>query len=86
MGREMLLDEPDFMFRFKGEVPIPILGQIDDIIGVAEAGFKSTQLNAYINVKTADKELQFGPAKCKTMVVSKVKPEMFQKPVLSVDA
>ena len=85
-GKEMLVEEPTFMFRFKGEVPIPILGQVDDIIGVAEAGFKTDQLNAYINVKTADKELQFGPSKCKAMIVSKVKPEIFHKPNLSVDS
>ena len=62
-GKEMLLEEPNFMFKFKEEVAIPILGQVDDIIGVAEAGYKTNQLNAYINVKTADKELQFGPEK-----------------------
>ena len=85
-GKEMLAEEPSFMYKFMGEVPIPILGQVDDIIGVAEAGFKSNQLNAYINVKTSDKELQFGPSKCKTMIVSKVKPEQFQKPEMEVDS
>ena len=74
------------MYKFMGELPIPILGQVDDIIGVTEVGFKSHQLNAYINVKTSHKELQFGPSKCKTMIVSKVKPEQFQKPELKVDS
>ena len=85
-GREMIAEEPNFMYKFMGEVPIPILGQVDDIIGVTEAGFKSNQLNAYINVKTSDKEFQFGPSKCKTMIVSKVKPEQFQKPELKEDS
>ena len=62
------------------------LGQVDDLIGVAEAGFKSKQLNSFVNVKTADKDLQFGPEKCKTMVVSKKNVHSFQNPDLEVDA
>ena len=38
-GKEMLKNNPSFMFRFKGEVAIPLLGQVDDLLGVAEAGF-----------------------------------------------
>ena len=43
---------------------------IDDLVGVSESGVKTTQLNAYINVKTAEKKLQFGPTKCYTMTIS----------------
>ena len=71
-----------FMYSFQGEVPIPLLGQVDDLIGVAEPGHKSNWLNAYVNVKTADKDLQFGADKCKVMVVSKMTPYNFQKPDL----
>ena len=81
-GKEMLLEEPSFMYRFQGEVPIPLLGQVDDLIGVAEPGHKSNWLNAYVNVKTADKDLQFGADKGKVMVVSKMTPHNFQKPDL----
>jgi hypothetical protein len=84
-GKELIKEEPSFMYKFMGEVPIPLLGQVDDIIGVTEAGFKSDQLNAYVNVKAADKELQFGQEKCHTMVLFKVLPQEFQKPKLTVD-
>ena len=47
--------------------------QVDDLIGITEAGFKSHQMNTYLNIKTADKYLQFGHEKCKTMLVSKKK-------------
>ena len=70
-GKEMLEEMPNYMYTYMGIVPIPLLGQVDDLIGVAEAGFKSKQLNSIINVKTADKNLQFGPEKCKTMIISK---------------
>ena len=36
-----------------------------------EAGFKAQQMNALINVKTAEKGLQFGVRKCKTMLIGK---------------
>ena len=78
---------PTYLKRQRApEYQVPILDQVDDIIGIAEAGLKSTQLNVYINVKTSDKELQFGPTKCKTMIVSKVKPQIFHKPELKVDS
>ena len=47
-----------------------MLGLIDDIIGISEIGFKAHQMNALINVKTAEKGLRFGPSKCKTMIAS----------------
>ena len=46
---------------------------VNDLIGIAEVGHKTKLLNAFINVKTADKDLQFGALKCKTMTVSKRK-------------
>ena len=48
-----------------------MLGLVDDTIGVTEAGYKAQQMNAYFNVKTAEKSLQFGPNKCKTMLIGK---------------
>ena len=85
-GKEMIENNPTYMFSFKGEVPIPLLGQVDDLLGVAEAGFKSEQLNAFVNVKTADKDLQFGTKKCSFMVVSKMKPQNIHKAELFVDS
>ena len=34
---------------------------------------KAKQLNAFINIKTAEKKLQFGPNKCHTMTISNKK-------------
>ena len=50
-----------------------MLGLVDDLIGISEVGRKSQQMNALINVKTAEKGLRFGPSKCKTMVVGNEK-------------
>ena len=50
---------------------VSMMGMVDDLIGITEAGFNAKQMNVFINVKTAEKTLQFGPNKCKTMFVGK---------------
>ena len=57
--------------KYKGHTQIYILGQVGDLIGLTEAGFRALQMN--LNVKTLDKFLQFGHNKCKAMLVSKQK-------------
>ena len=66
-GKDML--EENFVYKYKGYIPVPILGQIDDTIGVTLAGFEAAQMNSYMNVRSADKYLQFGQDKCIFMVV-----------------
>ena len=50
---------------YKNNLTIGFLGMVDDIIGITESGHRASELNALINVKTAEKTLQFGPLKCK---------------------
>ena len=85
-GKEMLEEVPNYMFKFKEEVPITLLGQVDDLLGVAEQGYKAEQLNGFVNVKTSDKELQFGIEKCNFMVVSKKKNQRYIQLNLCVDS
>ena len=70
IGKQLLVEQPQFLYKYKGHVPIGILGMIDDIVGVSEHGFNATQLNAFINIKTAEKKLKFGHNKCKTLTIS----------------
>ena len=58
-------------YLYKDELSLGFLGLVDDIIGVTEAGVKAQNMNTFINLKTAEKTLQFGPTKCKTMLVGK---------------
>ena len=62
-GKELLEENASYIFKYKGYIPVGILGQIDDLIGITEAGFKAQQMNAFLNVKSANKYLQFGPNK-----------------------
>ena len=58
-------------YLYKNELPVGFLGLVDDIIGVTEAGINAQKMNAFINIKTAEKTLQFGASKCKSMLVGK---------------
>ena len=62
---------PESGYRYMDILPVGMLGLVDDIIGVTEAGFQAQMMNCFINVKTAEKGLQFGVKKCTTMLVGK---------------
>ena len=70
-----VVEEAGLGYRYKDTLPISLLGLVDDLIGVTEAGFKAAQLNEILNLKTAEKCLQFGVSKCKSMFVGKVKEQ-----------
>ena len=50
---------------------VEMLGFVDDSVGITEAGYKAQLFNALFNIKTAEKSLQFGVQKCKSMLVGK---------------
>ena len=79
-----VVEEAGLGYRYKDTLPISLLGLVDDLIGVTEAGFKAAQLNEILNLKTAEKYLQFGVSKCKSMFVGKVK-EQFLDSEMFVD-
>ena len=82
IGKECV--EAGYGYKYKDSLPVSMLGLVDDTIGVTEAGFKVQQMNAFINVKTAEKSLQFGPKKCKSMLVGKDKDSVINN-ALKVD-
>ena len=61
----------DAGYKYKEELDVPILGLIDDIIGISEAGYKAQIVNTILNLKSAEKGLQFGTSKCKKMIIGK---------------
>ena len=58
-------------YRYKGKVPVPLLGMVDDTLMVSESGYKTQRLNAFINAKTVSKRLLFGVDKCFVIHVGK---------------
>ena len=74
IGKEFMKEGLGYLY--KNSLPVGFLALVDDIIRVSEAGFKAQMLNAFMNVKTPEKTLQFGPKKCKSMLVGKKKRRM----------
>ena len=50
---------------------IGIVGLVDDTVAVTEAGCKANIMSVFMNIKTAEKGLQFGSKKCRIMLVGK---------------
>ena len=75
----------DIGFKYKEELPISILGLVDDLIGVSEVGFKAQLMNNILNLKSAEKTLQFGKSKCKIMMIGKGQ-EYFRSNPIYVDS
>ena len=66
LGKECL-EEDKLLYEYRGHVKIPPLAMVDDIVAVAECGFKTVDMNTYLNTKTNLKKLQFGAKKCVKM-------------------
>ena len=74
IGKECL-ETHRYIYLYKGEVEIPPLTMVDDVLLVAECGYKSAMANSYMNCKTSSKKLQFGENKCKKIHVGKYQEE-----------
>ena len=63
------IEEEGIGYLYKNVLPISMLGLVDDVVGVTDTGYKAQQLNMILNVKTAEKGLQFGINKCKSLTI-----------------
>ena len=79
-GKECL-EASKYTYLYKGEVEIPPLAMVDDILAISECGFKSTMINAFLNCKTSSKKLQFGAQKCRKMHIGKQREEFKCHPI-----
>ena len=69
-GKECL-EEGKYLYKYRDKVRVPPLSLIDDRIGFAKCGIESVELNAYLNVKSNIKKLQYNSEKCFKMHVGK---------------
>ena len=79
IGKEV--EQSGYGYKYKDVLTVSMLGLVDDIIGVTDSGFKAQQMNVLFNVKTAEKRLQFGEKKCKSMLIS-TKNEVLNSPLM----
>ena len=82
-GQECLVDSKCTKM-YRGEVEIPPLSMVDDVLCVSECGFKTSMVHGYMKMKTDSKKLQFGAEKCKKLHIGKMKEE-FKCQTLKVD-
>ena len=68
-------------YRYKEELEIDILGLVDDIIAVSEAGHKAQMINTILNLKSAEKGVQFGVNKCKVMIIGRELENVINYPI-----
>ena len=61
--------EEGYNYLYKNMLPVGILGLVDDTIGVTEVVYEAQMMNAFLNVKIAEKGLQYGIKKCKSTIV-----------------
>ena len=67
-GKECI-EKEKLLYTYKGEVGVPPLAMVDDLVCISECGINSVLMNAFINAKTNMKKLQFGVKKCHKMHV-----------------
>ena len=58
------IEDAKLLYKYKGDISVPPLGMVDDVVAVSHCGIESVEMNAYLNQKTNIKRLQYGPDKC----------------------
>ena len=69
LGKEVLKDDSDKLYKYKGFVRIPPMALIDDILTVTPCGIDSILMNAAVQSKVNNKRLELGHKKCFKMHV-----------------
>ena len=57
-------DNPDMLYSYKGEVAVPALEMVDDILDVKKCGVHAIKSNSLINTFIEHKKLSMGHDKC----------------------
>ena len=53
------------------ELPISNLAIIDDILSLTELGYMAVKINSFMNTKTVENRLQFGPSNSRYVVIKR---------------
>ena len=69
LGKEVLKEDGEKLYKYKGCVKIPPMALIDDILTITECGIDSILMNAAVQSKVNNKRLILGKDKCSKMHV-----------------
>ena len=75
------IESLNYGYQYKGVLPVSVLAMVDDMIAVTNAGYRAQQMNVVMNVKSAEKRLQFGVSKCKSMLIGKNSEQAINNPI-----
>ena len=64
-------NNPELLYKYKGEVDVPILGMVDDVLTVSKCSSKTVELNATVNSFMENNKLKLAQNKCKKIHVGK---------------
>ena len=73
------------LYMYKDKVPVPPLAMVDDTLGVSICGYRTNQMNTFLNTRTSIMGLQFGCEKCKKMHIGKRQNEDIC-PTITIDS
>ena len=60
LGKQLLVEKPDYLYKYKGYVPIGILGMVDDIVGLVKMVFMLQSLMLLSTLKLLRKSYSLG--------------------------
>ena len=72
------------LYKYRGSVPVPCLGMMDDLLFITKVGVDMTRANSFLNVTSAVKGVQFSESKCANMVVVNKKNDVLEN-VVKID-
>ena len=68
---QIIYNEEDLMYRYRGKVEIPSLGMVDDILCIQNCNDKSVKINATVNAFIESKKLKLSKSKCHRIHIDK---------------
>ena len=63
LGR-LKYDNPEMLYKYKGQVGVPAMEMVDDIIDIQKCGVESVRANAVVNTFMEHKKLKLSKTKC----------------------
>ena len=68
---QLVYNNSELLYKYKGEVDIPSLGMVDDILSIQKCSSDSMQANAVINAFVESKKLTLSKEKCHRIHIEK---------------
>ena len=68
---KLVYNNADLLYKYKGEVDIPSLGMVDDILSIQRCSSDSVKMNAVVNAFIESKKLTLSKAKCHRIHIEK---------------